>query len=68
MKGKEIKMLRILLGLKQEEIAGRLRVSRQSMSNYERNVKSIPGPVAALAEIIAKDNDIEDVKWRTTTS
>ena len=39
--GKQIRHLRTQLGMTQEELAGELNVTRQALSNWERDVNTV---------------------------
>jgi DNA-binding transcriptional regulator YiaG len=56
MTGAEVKRLRESLGLRQKDLAERLGVHPMTVSRWERDFVSIPGPAAKLLQLWAAEN------------
>ena len=52
--GKQIRHLRTQLGMTQEELAGELNVTRQALSNWERDVRVIHRLIYYICEFRCK--------------
>ena len=53
---RQFKRLRLALGMKQEELAEELEVSRVSVTRYENGTIVVPRPIVKLLKYIAEEN------------
>lgn len=61
MKPKELKSIRIAMGLTQEELADRLRITRNSVARMERGEMIITPPMALLISYVAREAGVDAV-------
>jgi len=61
MNGKELRSIRIALGLTQKQFAERLRISSNSVARMERNEMIVTPPMELLMSYVAREAGVEAI-------